>query len=198
MLLERNRLFVRQKGKLIELTTEFAILDEDGTKLGAIVQEGQSALRKVLRFFTKLDQFLTHTLAVRDADGTKVLGLTRPRKFFKTRVLITDATGASVGTIVQENVFGKIRFGFEDSTGVRVGGINAQNWRAWNFSIVDAQDREVGKITKTFAGIAKAAFTNADHYTYEIDPSVSGALRIFGLASAASVDLALKQDSRAM
>lgn len=196
MLLDRDRLIIKQKGKLIELTTEFKVLDEEGGEVGSIVQVGQSALKKVARFVSSVDQFLTHTLEVREADGTKTLEITRPRKFMKSKVLVKDATGADLGTIVQENVFGKIRFGFEDPTGSRIGAIKAENWRAWNFSIVDATDREVGRITKTWAGLAKAAFTNADHYAYEIDPAVTGTLRKFGLASAASVDLALKQDSR--
>lgn len=198
MLIDRDRLFIRQKGKLLEIVTEFAILDEEGNRLGAIVQEGQTALKKLARLVSSLDQFMTHTLSVREADGTSTLRLTRPRKWFRSKIIIADGSGVPIGMIIQENVFGKIRFRFQDPSGATVGGINAQNWRAWNFSIVDANDREVGTITKTFAGLAKAMFTNADHYTYEINPSVTGALRQFGLASAAGVDLAIKQDKRGL
>jgi hypothetical protein len=197
-LLERDRLFFKHKGKLIELNTEFSILDEDGAQIGWIRQGGQSALKKVARLVSSLDQFFTHTLAVYEGGDARVLRVTRPAKVFKSRVLVEDGASARVGTIVQQNVFGKIRFAFEDSGGSRVGGINAENWRAWNFSIVDAQDREVGRITKKFAGLTKAMFTSADHYLYEIQPSVSGPLRLLGLASAVGIDLALKQDARGL
>jgi hypothetical protein len=41
-----NRLVVNQKAKLVELTNEFMIRDENGTDIGYIGQEGQSTARK--------------------------------------------------------------------------------------------------------------------------------------------------------
>ena len=76
--------------------------------------------------------------------------------------------------------------------------IKAENWRAWNFSIVDPTDREVGRITKTWEGLARTMFTTADHYMLDIEPSLQGTLRSLALASAAGIDLALKQDSRGL
>src|SRR5205823_4485000 len=72
-----------------------------------------------------------------------------------------------IGEIVQENVFGKIRFGFVVN-GRSVGGIFAENWRAWNFSIQDHTGTEVARVTKTWGGFIKAAFTTADNYVVEI------------------------------
>jgi len=193
-LLEFNRLIFNQKAKLIELTNEFKIRDENGADVGFIRQEGQSTLKKVARFISSLDQFMTHTLAVYDGDGAKVLELTRPRKVFKSRVTVADGTGRDVGEIVQKNVFGKIRFDLVGAHGQVVGQIRAENWRAWNFAIVDEAEQEVARITKKWGGLAKAMFTAADNYVLEIQPSVTGDLRLFVLASAASVDTALKQD----
>ncbi|MFP5297791.1 MAG: phospholipid scramblase-related protein, partial [Actinomycetota bacterium] len=76
--------------------------------------------------------------------------------------------------------------------------IKAENWRAWNFSIVDGSDREVGRITKKWEGLMKTAFTTADNYVVEIDPAVQGDMRLLALASAAGIDTALKQDSRGL
>ena len=65
-LLERDVLVISQKAKLIEMTNEYRILDPDGAEVGAIRQEGQSKSKKVFRFVTDLDQFLTHrTLCLR-------------------------------------------------------------------------------------------------------------------------------------
>ena len=193
-LLECNRLFVNQKAKLIELSAEYKIRDEEGNDVGAIREEGQSKARKVLRALTKVDQYLTHHLSVYDASGAKVLELTRPAKVFKSRVIVRDGSGADIGTIAQQNVFGKIRFAYEDASGAALGGINAENWRAWNFSIVDANGAEVGRITKKWAGIGKEVFTTADNYLFEIGAEVAGPLRLLAFASAAGIDLALKQD----
>ena len=197
-LLTTDRLVFSQKAKLIELTNEYAIRDEHGTQVGLMRQEGQSKLKKLARLVSSLDQFMTHTIAAYDADGSKVLELTRPRKFVKSKVLVKDGQGMPVGTIVQQNVFGKIRFSFEGPAGEPVGGINAQNWRAWNFSIVDPGGIEVGRITKKWAGLGKEMFTTADNYVFEIQPGMNGSLRTLALASAVGVDLALKQDARGL
>lgn len=197
-LLELNRMFVRQKAKLIELTNEYAIMDEEGNQVGAIRQEGQSTARKVLRFVSSVDQFLTHRLAIYDAAGAKVLELTRPGKIFKSKVHVTDASGQAVGSIVQQNVFGKIRFGLVDPVGEVLGAVNAENWRAWDFHIADATGAEIGRITKKWAGIGKEMFTSADNYMVEIAPGVTGPLRSLAFAAAAGVDTALKQDAQGL
>ena len=194
-LLGMNRLVFNQKAKLIELTNEYKIRDEQGQEIGVMRQEGQTALKKAARLVSSLDQFMTHTLAVYDNTGTKILELTRPRKFMKSKLLVADGSGRQVGTIVQKNVFGKIRFGLESPQG-ELGEIQAENWRAWNFAIVDHTGQERARITKTWEGLAKTLFTTADDYLLELDPSISGDFRLLALASAAGVDTALKQDKR--
>jgi uncharacterized protein YxjI len=197
-LLEANQLIVNQKAKLVELSNQYLIRDADGNELGRVEQEGQSTLRKVLRFATKVDQFLTHHLSIYDASGAKVLGIVRPSKVFKSRVVVTDGSGAPVGEIVQQNVFGKIKFDLNGPGGEKLGEIKAENWRAWNFAIVDATDREVARITKKFVGVTKAVFTTADNYIVDLEPSLSGTLRQLTVAAACAVDTALKQDDRSI
>jgi uncharacterized protein YxjI len=197
-LLDHDRIIINQKAKLIELTNEYKIRDEQGADIGVIRQEGQSKLKKVARFVSSLDQFMTHRLGAYDADGTRVLELVRPRKFVKSTVQVSDGLGAPVGEIRQQNVFGKIRFGLHDTTGARVGEIQAENWRAWNFAIVDQTGAEIGRITKTWEGLAKTIFTTADDYALEISSAVRGSLRLLAFASAVGVDTALKQDSRGL
>lgn len=193
-LLELDRFVVSQKAKLIELTNQFKIQDEEGNDVGFIQQEGQSKLRKVLRFATNIDQFLTHRLGVYDANGTKLIEMVRPAKVFKSRLEVSDGSGRKVGEIIQKNVFGKIRFDLLGSSGEPLGQIRAENWRAWNFAIVDASEREVARITKKWKGLVRAAFTTADHYIVEVDPSLQGDARLLVVGAAAAVDTALKQD----
>jgi uncharacterized protein YxjI len=197
-LLAHDRIVISQKAKVIELTNEYLIRDTEGNEIGVIRQEGQTTLKKVARLMSSLDQFMTHTLAVYDAVGSKVLQLTRPRKLVKSSIRVEDGIGSPVGAIVQQNVFGKIRFGLHDSTGREIGQIQAENWRAWNFAIVDTAGNEVGRITKTWEGFAKTLFTTADNYLLEISPAATGTLRLLAFASAAGVDTALKQDSRGL
>ena len=99
-----------------------------------------------------------------------------------------------IGRIVQDNVFGKIHFSLQ-AGGHTYGAIKAENWRAWNFRIEDHTGQEVARITKTFAGLARAMFTTADNYVVQIHRPLEGPLQMLVLAAAVSVDTALKQDS---
>jgi uncharacterized protein YxjI len=193
-LYEQPVLVVAQKTKLIELTNEYAVRDGQGQQIGAVTEIGQSGVKKALRFVSSVDQFLTHRLEVRDAGGP-VLVLTRPAKLVKSRVVVTRPDGNPVGEIVQANVFGKIRFDLV-AGGQLVGAIQAENWRAWNFAITDAAGTEVARITKTWEGLAKTLFTTADNYVVHVHLRLQDPLASLVLASALTVDTALKQDDR--
>ncbi|ANH94387.1 MULTISPECIES: phospholipid scramblase-related protein [unclassified Streptomyces] len=190
-------LVVNQKAKLIELTNEYEVFDQNGNRLGVVTEIGQSALRKVVRFVSSIDQFLTHRLEIRDAYGQPQLVLTRPAKFLKSRVIVSRPDGSQVGEIVQQNVFGKINFAM-NANGQQVGAIKAENWRAWNFAIVDHADNEVARITKTWEGLAKTMFTTADNYVLQIHYQLPEPLLSLVVATALTVDTALKQDARGL
>ncbi|MBW5421817.1 DUF2510 domain-containing protein [Streptomyces sp. BG9H] len=188
-------LVVNQKAKLIELTNEYSVMDQAGNTLGSVVQVGQSTLKKIARFVASIDQFMTHKLEIRDAYGQPQLLLTRPRKFMKSRVIVERPDGQPVGEIVQQNMIGKINFAMMVN-GQQVGAIKAENWRAWNFAIVDHADNEVARITKTWEGLAKTMFTTADNYVLQIHYQLPEPLLSLVVATALTVDTALKQDSR--
>jgi uncharacterized protein YxjI len=188
-------LVVNQKAKLIEINNEYAIYDQHARQIGAVREVGQSGLKKAARLLTSYDQFFTHKLQLVDMGGTPLLTITRPAKVMKSRIIVQDPAGNEIGQIIQQNVFGKIRFGLE-SGGQPIGSLNAENWRAWNFSIRDHTDTEVARITKTWEGFAKTMFTTADNYVVQIHRPIQGPLQALVVAAAVSVDTALKQDSR--
>jgi len=195
-LLGANTLVVSQRAKLVELTNQYDIHDAQGGELGSIHQENQSGRRKAVRFVAGVDQFLTHHLSVYDVADGKLLQVTRPAKLVKSRFAVRAADGRRVGDIVQDNAFGKIRFSLTGGDGRRLGRVRADNWRAWDFTIVDRDDREVARIDKKFVGVMKAVFTTADNYVVHVDPALAGDLRLLVIAAAAAVDTALKQDAR--
>ena len=98
---------------------------------------------------------------------------------------------------MQQNAIGKIRFNLE-ADGQVLGSINAENWRAWNFHVVDHAGTEVARITKTWEGLAKTMFTTADNFVVQIHRPLEEPLRSLVVASSLAVDTALKQDSRGL
>lgn len=190
-------LVVNQKAKIVELVSEYFVSDQNGNRIGSVAEVGQSTAKKIARFVSSLDQFMTHRYEIRDANEQPVLVLTRPRKIVKSSFVITRPDGTEVGQVKQNNVFGKIKFGLE-AGGTSVGSLNAENWRAWNFNVQDAEGNEIARITKTWEGLAKTVFTTADNYVLEIKAPLTDPLRSLVVATALCVDTALKQDARGL
>lgn len=188
-------LVVNQKVKLIEMANEYGVFDQHGRQLGAVVEVGQSALKKAVRFLSSYDQFMTHKLEIRDAHGQTQLRVTRPAKVFKSKFLLEAGNGQPIGEIIQENMIGKINFAFLVN-GQQIGGIKAENWRAWNFMIHDHTGQEIARITKTWEGLMKTMFTTADNYVVQIHRQLPQPLLSMVVASGLAIDTALKQDSR--
>jgi uncharacterized protein YxjI len=187
-------LVVNQKAKIIEVTNQYSVYDQHGRSLGSVNEVGQSTLRKAFRLLSNYDQYLTHKFEVKDAQGQPVLNVVRPAKLMKSRVIVSRPDNTEIGQIIQKNVFGKINFALVAPDGSPVGEIRAQNWRAWNFLVVDARGNEVAQITKTWEGFAKALFTTADNYVVKIHYALPDPLLTLVVASALTVDTALKQD----
>lgn len=190
-------LVVNQKAKLIELSQHFQVFDQHGRPIAIVQQSGQSAAKKALRLVTNLDQYFTTHLDVTTPDGQPLLRLTRPRKVFKSTVIVQDPHGQEIGRIVQENMVGKINFALE-ANGQKLGAIKGENWRAWNWRIEDHTGAEVARITKTFEGVMKTAFTTADNYVVQIHARQPEPLHTLIVSSALSIDTALKQDARGL
>jgi uncharacterized protein YxjI len=189
-------LVVNQKAKIIEVTNQYTVYNQAGQPVASVNEVGQSTLRKAFRLLSNYDQYLTHRFEVRDGNGQPLLNVVRPAKLMKSRVIVSRPDNSEVGQIVQQNVFGKINFALQAPDGRALGEIRAQNWRAWNFLIFDAQGNEVAQVTKTWEGFTKALFTTADNYVVKIHYALPDPLLTLVVASALTIDTALKQDER--
>ena len=193
-LLSHNLLVISQKAKLIETMDEYRVFDDAGAEIGTIREVEQSTTRRAVRLFSGIDQYLTHKLGLFDRDGQEVLMLERPAKLIKSKIKVSDAAGTQRGAILQDNLVGKKHFALVDGRGARIGTIDGENWMSWDFAIHDSAGSEVGRITKKWAGLLKEGYTTADTYILHIEADVSLDLRLLMFASAAGLDVALKQD----
>jgi uncharacterized protein YxjI len=193
-LLTDKVLVISQKAKLIETMNEYEIFNEEGATIGTIRELEQSKTKRVVRFLSDVDQYLTHKLGVFDSNGDPVCTLTRPAKLMKSKIKIADASGTERGSILQDNVVGKKHFALVDASGEKIGTIDGENWRSWDFAIHDDTGAEVGRVTKKWNGFLKEGYTTADTYVLQIESETSDDLRLMMLASAAGLDVALKQD----
>lgn len=215
-----SRFLVSQKARLMGRNANFSLTAPDGRPLGEVREVGRGAMRKLVD--QRPDETRTYKLEVTDAQGQLLLAMVRPATWGKSRMSIDGPGGQRIGYVVHDrssfvggvasavqsarSALGRSTIGTTgddrgptyarfrlEAMGQVVGRIYAEDVDAWNFRIVDAQDQELARITKEWAGWVKERFTRADHYAVEVFASLQDPLRSLVIASAVAVDLALKQ-----
>ena len=191
-LLDGSAIGVRQRRKFFEMRNQYDLLDESGATVGVIEQVGQSPFTFLARLFSDLDLMLPVTLDVKDASGTTVLRL--HKAWFRLQVDASDpSTGSRVGSVRKRLRLGKASFDVTAPDGRLVGRLEAQNWRARDFALLDGQQRELARVTKQWRGLLTELATDADSYAVTFPADADGATRRLALAAALSVDLTMKQ-----
>ncbi len=141
-----------------ETKNRYAVSDESGSRLYLAAEEAGSTL---LRLFLKgLRPF---TIAVLTEDGQVVLRVRRPFRFYFHRAEVVDSRGQSLGVI--ERRFSVLRriYSVLDSSGEEVFQLFGPILHPWTFQIRN-DGVEYGKITKTWSGLLKEGFTDADNF----------------------------------
>ena len=108
-------------------------------------------------------------------------------------MVVRGLSGHEIGQIARTLSFDYSRFKLQ-ADGRTVGTIKGENSRQSDFSIQDASGAEIGRITRTHAGVLKEMLTRADNYVVEIpSPSRGQLLCLLLMAAALAVDTALRQ-----
>lgn len=189
-LLAHDAIVVEQVRKFFELRNQYGLYSTDGQRIGAIEQVEQSPLQFLARMFSDLDVALPTTLAVTDDQGVLVLRLHKP--WFRWAVRVQGPDGAAIGTITKQVRLGKARFRLAGPDGAQLGEVRARNWRARDFSVLDADGDPVADVSKRWRGLVTEAFTDADTYVVELATSREP-LRSLALAASLSIDVVMKE-----
>ena len=182
---------IHQKRKLFELRNEYTLVDQTGITIGTATQERQGIIALLARLGSDLDVALPSTIVVRDGSQAAVLEVHKP--WFTSTVTVRTPDGQTLGTIRWKIRLGKRRFNLLGAGGEQLGEVQAQNWRARDFLVVDAQGNQVANVTKKWRGLFTEGFTDADSYAVEFMPGLADPLRGLAFASALAVDLVMKQ-----
>lgn len=185
--LDEPVLVVNQKGKLLEVNAEYVVHDRAGRQVGSIREVGQSLAKKAMSHNNRTRRF-----QVLDQAGHEIVSLTRPTVWLKAKMVVRGPSGREVGQIARAISFDYSRFKLE-ADGRTIGVIRGENGRQSDFSIQDASGAEIGRITRTFAGVLKEVFTKADSYVVETHKPLEEPLRTLVMAAALAVDTALRQ-----
>ncbi|WP_180985879.1 DUF2510 domain-containing protein [Streptomyces sp. CB02959] len=192
-LLSAEVLAVNQDFKWVDISTSYSVLDGKGLEVGSVAETGQNAARKVMRFVSTMDRYLSRKFEIRDAAGVPFLELSRGTKVLKAKVQVARPDGTPVGEIVQDRV---VTFGSFDLVvnGATVGHIQA-SWTAFNFTFTDHTGVEVARIGRSLLDRVLDVAFGSDYYYYEVLRPMAEPLRTMSLAAALTMDTLLKPDA---
>ena len=190
-MLDKRTYLVKEHVGLLKLHEAFDVLDpETGEILGTATEEA-SAMRKLLKLVVN-KSMLPFSVHLTDPDGNVVLTITRGMTFLRSKVKVLDARGDLLGTFRQKLLSIGGRFELFNATEEKVAEIKG-NLIGWNFKFIDVQGKDLGQVTKKWAGIGKEFLTSADNYVVSlaegVDPVGMGPLL---LAAALCIDMVLK------
>ena len=114
------------------------------------------------------------------------------KPWFRWAVQVRRPDGTALGTVTKQVRMGKARFAMATMDGTDLGAVHAQNWRAKDFVVFDADGRQVGEVNKKWAGL-RELFTDADTYVVQIYPDTAEPLRSLVVASCLTIDTIMKQ-----
>ena len=164
-----NTLVVSQKkewGEILsgfETKNRYVVLSEMGNELYYAAEKSSFLLRMFLKALRPFE------IIVARADGSTVLNLERPFRFFFHKLDVRDAQGKLLGTIEREFSLLRRLYRIYSSRGMEMFRLYGPLLHPWTFEIRE-NDRQVGKITKKWSGLAKEAFTDADNFAVEMPP----------------------------
>jgi len=188
---DTNSYFIDQKVNFFKFANRYNIYNDKGENIGAIKQKltsGQKMLRLLLN-----KAMLPFLLEIRNSNDMLEASISRGWTFFMSKIIVKDANGMPIGSIQQKFKFFKPTFKIFNTNEIQIAEITG-DWKAWNFVIKDANDVQIGVITKKWAGAMKEIFTSADKYNVSIDANYADkANKIVILSSAITIDMVLKE-----
>jgi len=173
-------LVVVQRAKVFSERAEYDLYTPDGSAVGSVQERAGSG-----KWF--LGGLATLTYDVVDPDGTQLLQLTRPGTWGRSRFEVFYGGGTRLGAVSQDNLMFAPQFTLQTTAGERLR-LNGGAWLSREWQVVDAADRQVGRVTKRFAGLAEM-FTATDRYVVELDPGLAGTARHLAVAATVCLDV---------
>jgi hypothetical protein len=152
---------VKEWGEILsgfETKNKYVVSDEAGNRMYYAAEEAGSIL---LRLFLKA--LRPFTLVVLTESNQVVLRVIRPFRFYFHQANIVDSQGNSLGVLQKRFSLLRRKYSVLDSSGKEIYQLFGPILKPWTF-IIKNNDVEYGKITKTWSGLLKEGFTDADNF----------------------------------
>ena len=192
-ILDRNLFFVKEHVGIFKAANNYDILDPENQEIIMNCREEN------LGFFAKLFRFTGYktmtpcNVEIKTPSGDKVITVKRGVSFILSTVEVFDENDVLVGMFKQKlfSIGGK--FNVLDPNENMLCTLQGK-WTSWEFKFVK-DNKELGHVSKKWAGLGKEMFTTADNYMLEINESVpkGDSLRMLILGAVMCIDMVLKE-----
>jgi uncharacterized protein YxjI len=189
----RDEYFVDEKVRVFGIRNEYKVFDNQGLQIGFVKQVMSNAEKFLTLLINK--SMMPFVFEIQDAEERVITIIRRGWTIWMSKIEITTADGVILGYVRQRFQFFKPLFEIHNANGEKIAQIQG-DFFAWNFTITNNEEKEIGKITKKWAGVAKEFFTSADKYLVSIDQSVAEDTNKIAILSAAiTIDMLFKENS---
>ena len=188
---DANNYFIDEKVNYFKFENVYKVFNDKGNEIGSVNQKlstGQKFLRLLIH-----KSMLPFLLEIKDVNGNLQTSISRGWTWFMSTIIIDDSKGNNIGSIQQKFKLFKPTFTIYNKFGQLIAVITG-DWKAWEFQIKDANDKQIGTISKKWNGIMKEVFTTADKYNVDLNAGytdVSNKMAI--LSGAVTIDMVLKE-----
>jgi uncharacterized protein YxjI len=192
----RDQVFVKELVGYFKAANAYELFDENGAKIGEVKEKVPGFFRKLLKF-TDFKTMLPFTVHFYDSQGQTFLTIWRKFSIFRSIVFVKDIEGRKLGHFKQKLLSIGGKFEIYNSDG-QLFGLVKGDWKGWDFTVTDANQQQVGQITKKWSGLGKELFTSADNYVISVDPNTSTTedFRKLVYAAGICIDMVLKERNR--
>ena len=189
---EHNSFFIDEKVNFLKFENEYKVFNDQAVQIGSVKQKLDGGGKVLRLLFNK--GMLPFMLEIKDTNDQLLARISRGWTFWMSKIMIHNAQGQQIAIVQQKFVFFKPTFKILNMQNVQIAEISG-DWKAWNFTMFDANKKQIGTISKKWAGAVKELFTTADKYNVNIDPAYAADVnnKIAIIATAITIDMVLKE-----
>lgn len=195
-MLNRRTFFIREHVGILKLSDTYDILDPETQKQVGIARERPGTLIHVLRFLVN-KRLLPTKVFVYEGDDPEnasrlLFSIRRGVSLVRSRVHIHDKSDKVVGWLKSKIFSLGGAFHVYDAADNEIALVKG-DWKGWKFRFLDGNEREIGTISKKWAGIGKELFTTADNYMLALHQEAKPEQAMLLLAAGLAVDTVYKE-----
>ncbi len=195
-MLNKTHYLIREHVGLLKLHDTYDIIDPVSNRTIGRAEEEPGWLVQLLRLGADKRKLPTRVFVYEikpgDAEAACVFSIHRGFTLLRAKISVRDGDGREIGWLRRKLLTLGESFDVFNAQGEQVARVKG-DFMGWNFRFLDAQEREIGTITKKWAGLGKELFTSADNYMIALNsrPSPDNARLL--LAAGLAIDIVFKE-----